>query len=104
MQVLIGTEGRCRMICQHLLREPSFVYVLSLRQKTVAGTLLVTPNAVMFDPDVLDPLVKEHGIEQYGLIVRYGTFVATQTTSRLSVSFQHGFTRRHCTLRRHGHV
>ena len=40
-------------------------------QKTVGGTLLVTPNAVMFDPDVLDPLVKEHGIDKYGLIIRY---------------------------------
>ena len=25
----------------------------------------------MFDPDVLDPLVKEHGIDKYGLIIRY---------------------------------
>jgi hypothetical protein len=24
----------------------------------------------MFDPDVLDPLVKEHGIDKYGLIIR----------------------------------
>ncbi|CAF2985343.1 unnamed protein product [Rotaria sp. Silwood2] len=38
--------------------------------KSVAGTLLVTPNAVMFDPDVLDPLVKENGIDKYGLIIR----------------------------------
>ncbi|CAF1378998.1 unnamed protein product [Adineta steineri] len=38
--------------------------------KSVGGTLLVTPNAVMFDPDVLDSLVKEHGIDKYGLIIR----------------------------------
>ncbi len=25
----------------------------------------------MFDPDVLDPLVKEHGIAKYGLIIRF---------------------------------
>jgi len=25
----------------------------------------------MFDPDVLDPLVKEHGIDKYGLIIRF---------------------------------
>jgi hypothetical protein len=45
--------------------------MIFLFQKSVAGTLLVTPNAVMFDPDVLDPLVKEHGIDKYGLIIRF---------------------------------
>lgn len=34
----------------------------------VKGTLLVTPNAVMFDPDVSDPLVLEHGSDKYGMI------------------------------------
>ncbi|XP_052765571.1 oxidation resistance protein 1-like isoform X4 [Mya arenaria] len=34
----------------------------------VKGTLLVTPNAVMFDPDVSDPLVVERGGEKYGMI------------------------------------
>jgi hypothetical protein len=24
----------------------------------------------MFDPDVLDPFVKQHGIDKYGLIIR----------------------------------
>ena len=33
--------------------------------------MLITPNAVMFDPDVLDPLVKEHGIDRYGLIMQF---------------------------------
>ncbi|XP_060560372.1 nuclear receptor coactivator 7-like isoform X4 [Ruditapes philippinarum] len=37
-------------------------------QGVVKGTLLVTPNAVMFDPDVSDPLVLEHGAEKYGMI------------------------------------
>ncbi|XP_052271242.1 oxidation resistance protein 1-like isoform X3 [Dreissena polymorpha] len=37
-------------------------------QGVVKGTLLVTPNAVMFDPDVSDPLVVEHGTEKYGMI------------------------------------
>ncbi len=27
----------------------------------------------MFDPDVLDPLVKEHGIDKYGLMIRFVT-------------------------------
>lgn len=35
----------------------------------VSGTLLITPNAVMFDPNVSDPLVIEQGAEQYGVIV-----------------------------------
>jgi len=30
--------------------------------------ILVTPNAVMFDPNVSDPLVIEHGPESYGVI------------------------------------
>lgn len=34
----------------------------------VAGVLLVTPNAIMFDPNVSDPLVIEHGPESYGVI------------------------------------
>lgn len=37
-------------------------------QGVVAGVLLVTPNAVMFDPNVSDPLVIEHGPESYGVI------------------------------------
>lgn len=37
-------------------------------QGIVAGVLLVTPNTVMFDPNVSDPLVIEHGAEAYGVI------------------------------------
>lgn len=37
-------------------------------QGVVGGVLLVTPNAVMFDPNVSDPLVLEHGPESYGVI------------------------------------
>ncbi|XP_076058348.1 TLD domain-containing protein mustard isoform X18 [Oratosquilla oratoria] len=37
-------------------------------QGVVAGVLLVTPNAVMFDPNVSDTLVIEHGPESYGVI------------------------------------
>lgn len=37
-------------------------------QGVVGGVLLVTPNAVMFDPNVSDPLVIEHGPEHYGVI------------------------------------
>ncbi|MFH4975302.1 hypothetical protein AB6A40_002011 [Gnathostoma spinigerum] len=32
---------------------------------TVSGTLLVTPNCLMFDPDVTHPLVRENGQESY---------------------------------------
>ena len=39
-----------------------------LFQGVVAGVLLVTPNAVMFDPNVSDPLVLENGPEAYGVI------------------------------------
>lgn len=37
-------------------------------QGVVSGVLLVTPNAVMFDPNVSDPLVIEHGSESYCVI------------------------------------
>ncbi|XP_077288793.1 TLD domain-containing protein mustard isoform X14 [Arctopsyche grandis] len=37
-------------------------------QGVVSGVLLVTPNAVMFDPNVSDTLVLEHGPESYGVI------------------------------------
>lgn len=37
-------------------------------QGVVSGVLLVTPNAVMFDPNVSDALVIEHGPEAYGVI------------------------------------
>ncbi|CAF3792758.1 unnamed protein product, partial [Rotaria magnacalcarata] len=46
------------------------VRLMTEDHKNVTGTLLVTPNAVMFDPDVLDQLVKEYGIDKYGLIIR----------------------------------
>lgn len=38
-------------------------------QGVVSGVLLVTPNALMFDPNVSDPLVIEHGAEIYGVTV-----------------------------------
>ncbi|XP_063223765.1 oxidation resistance protein 1 isoform X4 [Bacillus rossius redtenbacheri] len=38
-------------------------------QGVVGGVLLVTTNAVMFDPNVSDPLVIEHGPESYGVVV-----------------------------------
>jgi hypothetical protein len=38
-------------------------------QGVVGGVLLITPNALMFDPNVSDPLVIEHGTEQYGVTV-----------------------------------
>jgi hypothetical protein len=37
-------------------------------QGVVAGVLLVTPNTVMFDPNVSDALVIERGAEAYGVI------------------------------------
>ena len=38
--------------------------------------LIVTPNAVMFDPDVTDPVVKENGAEMYGVITPLDTIIA----------------------------
>ncbi|XP_072029090.1 LOW QUALITY PROTEIN: oxidation resistance protein 1-like [Amphiura filiformis] len=36
----------------------------------VSGTMLVTPNAIMFDPNVSDPLVIERGVGPYGVITQ----------------------------------
>lgn len=38
-------------------------------QGVVSGVLLITPNALMFDPNVSDPLVIEHGAEMYGVTI-----------------------------------
>ncbi|VDK77962.1 unnamed protein product [Litomosoides sigmodontis] len=37
---------------------------------TVTGTLLVTPNALMFDPDAVHPLVTENGQDLYIMMAR----------------------------------
>jgi len=37
----------------------------SMLQGIISGTLLVTCNTVMFDPSVSDPLVLEHGPDDY---------------------------------------
>ena len=47
-----------------------FTQTLFLYQGVVSGTMLVTPNAIMFDPNVLDPLVKERGTSPYGVITQ----------------------------------
>lgn len=38
---------------------------------TVVGTLLVTPNCLMFDPDIDHPLVQEKGgPDLYGMVAK----------------------------------
>lgn len=37
---------------------------------------MVTPNAIMFDPNVSDPLVKELGADQYGVIAPMETVIS----------------------------
>ena len=41
----------------------------------VNGTLLITPNCLMFDPDVSHPLVKENGPDLYGMVAKYAIFI-----------------------------
>ena len=45
-------------------------------QGVVNGVLLVTPNAVMFDPNVSDALVLENGAEQYSMITPMETIIS----------------------------
>ena len=51
------------------------VYNLSF-QGVVSGVLLVTPNAIMFDPNVSDALVIEHGADIYGMIAPMETVIS----------------------------
>lgn len=48
--------------------QPIRCLTCGLRQGVVGGVLIVTPNNIMFDPHKSDPLVIEHGCEEYGLI------------------------------------
>ena len=50
------------------LMDSKTAFISFVIQGVVNGTFLVTPNAVMFDPNVSDTLVIEHGEEQYGLM------------------------------------
>ncbi|CAJ0961841.1 unnamed protein product, partial [Mesorhabditis belari] len=43
---------------------------------TVTGTLLVTPNCLMFDPDVSHPLVRENGPDLYGMVANMEDIMA----------------------------
>ncbi|XP_036368837.1 oxidation resistance protein 1 isoform X9 [Octopus sinensis] len=45
-------------------------------QGVVNGTLIVTPNAIMFDPSVHDPLVIEHGNDKYGMVAAMETIIS----------------------------
>ena len=47
-----------------------------LFQGVVSGVLLVTPNAIMFDPNVSDPLVLEHGADMYGMMAPMETVIS----------------------------
>uniref|UniRef100_A0AC34PZE5 Oxidation resistance protein 1 n=1 Tax=Panagrolaimus sp. JU765 TaxID=591449 RepID=A0AC34PZE5_9BILA len=43
---------------------------------TVTGTLLITPNCMMFDPDLNHPLVKENGPDLYGMVANMDDIVS----------------------------
>ncbi|XP_076349686.1 oxidation resistance protein 1-like isoform X3 [Tachypleus tridentatus] len=43
------------------------LYLSIIQQGVVSGILLVTPNALMFEPNVSDPLVLEHGAEKFSV-------------------------------------
>lgn len=50
----------------------------------VSGVLLVTPNALMFDPNVSDPLVIEHGSELYGVTMAIDLVLKTALYSDIA--------------------
>lgn len=50
--------------------------LLFVSQGVVMGTFLATPNVVMFDPNVSDPLVLEYGMERFGATAQLETIRA----------------------------
>nr|KAG5691345.1 hypothetical protein BaRGS_033394 [Batillaria attramentaria] len=55
----------------------------------VTGTLLVTPNAIMFDPDMRDLLVKENGPDGYGVVIYFETILSAALYHDLSAMRYH---------------
>nr|CDJ89972.1 Peptidoglycan-binding lysin and GRAM domain containing protein [Haemonchus contortus] len=51
---------------------------------TVSGTLLVTPNCLMFDPDVNHPLVIENGQDLYGMVANMDEIVSVSVYKEIS--------------------
>ncbi|XP_071854258.1 nuclear receptor coactivator 7-like isoform X3 [Apostichopus japonicus] len=59
----------------------------------VSGTMLVTPNAIMFDPNVSDPLVIDRGVGSYGVITQMDIVVGASMyhdISAMSLKVQAG--------------
>ncbi|PAV76412.1 hypothetical protein WR25_11588 [Diploscapter pachys] len=50
----------------------------------VNGTLLITPNCLMFDPDVSHPLVKENGSDLYGMVANMEEIVSVSVYKEFS--------------------
>lgn len=61
-------SGRLDEDCHARFLKINAAFVIE-EQGSVTGVLLVTPNAIMFDPNVSDPLVLQHGAEKYGAII-----------------------------------
>ena len=46
-----------------------FLHVISSLQGCVHGVLTMSTTSLMFRPNQSDPLVQEHGVEQYELLI-----------------------------------
>uniref|UniRef100_A0A1I8B689 LysM domain-containing protein n=1 Tax=Meloidogyne hapla TaxID=6305 RepID=A0A1I8B689_MELHA len=51
---------------------------------TIIGTLLVTPNCLMFDPDVDHPLVQEKGSDLYGMVANMENIISVTVYKHIS--------------------
>nr|CAD2189357.1 unnamed protein product [Meloidogyne enterolobii] len=51
---------------------------------TIVGTLLVTPNCLMFDPDVDHPLVQEKGSDLYGMVANMESIISVTVYKHIS--------------------
>lgn len=64
------------MICRSLIFSLFDCLFSAFTQEVVNGALIVTPNAVMFDPNVSDPLVVENGVDRFGMVTKMEYIVA----------------------------
>ncbi|KAF7638749.1 TLDc domain-containing protein [Meloidogyne graminicola] len=51
---------------------------------TIVGTLLVTPNCLMFDPDIDHPLVQEKGSDLYGMVANMENIISVTVYKHIS--------------------
>lgn len=86
VRVANGKKHVCQCLCVYL---PFIFHSSCAPQQKVSGTLLVTPNAIMFDPDVLDENVVQKGSDKFGVVVYMDTIMSAALYHDLSAMKYH---------------